>query len=410
MTAGGFSAFLAFVASALAGTSFAASPIEARQNGAQSANGALTLGYQGSDELNTGYGDVLQPLYSPTSHSTFFYDGRFSFDDDDQTEQSHGLVFRHRVPDHDVIFGANVYYDSGDDAYDQHHNQLGLGVEVLTKWVDFRANYYLPDQKQERVDRQSKDVRVTLFKLREEGTLIKFGPGGRPVTVPIFRPVLSEISLRQEFYRFESPLEGFDTELGFLIPGLNRYAEVRVLGGYHHYVNPYGRDFDGFQARLEARVRKGVTAEVEYSDDKVLNGGRWTGGVRVSLPFNLGNLFAGRNPFEGASEAFGPPSGDFGDRMSDLVIRSHRIKTATSGLVTTYVAPPRVTSAVRADTLSLSTSNQIVNWTGYVGGPASEAGGASMGTSYLGGYTVHYTGGASSGNVQVVGVSSGPGP
>jgi hypothetical protein len=197
---------------------------------------------------------------------------------------------------------------------------------------------------------------------------------------------LSETSRRQEFFRFESPLEGLDTELGFLVPGLNRYAEIRVLGGYHHYLNPYGRDFDGFNARLEARVRRGITAKVAYSDDKVLNGGRWSAGVRVSLPFNLGTLFAGRNPFEGASETFGPPSGDFADRMSELVIRSHCIKTTTSGLVTTSVVPPRVTPALRPSTLSLPTFHQNGNGAGYVGGSGSEAGGASLGASYSIGY------------------------
>jgi hypothetical protein len=59
----------------------------------------------------------------------------------------------------------------------------------------------------------------------------------------------------------------------------------------------------------------------------------------VSVPFNLGNLFAGKNPFEGASEAFGPPSQDFGDRMSDMVIRSHRVKTTTSGFQQTGILP-----------------------------------------------------------------------
>jgi hypothetical protein len=86
---------------------------------------------------------------------------------------------------------------------------------------------------------------------------------------------------------------------------------------------------------------------VEYWDDKALTGGHWTGEIRVSLPFNLGNIFAGRNLFEGASEAFGPPSGDFGDRMSDLVIRSHRVKTTTSGYVQTEIQPAQSVSSLQ---------------------------------------------------------------
>jgi Inverse autotransporter, beta-domain len=285
----------------------------------------------------TGFADVLQPLFYSPGRAALFYDGRFSYDDDQQEVQSHGLVFRYRVPDRDIIIGANVYYNSVDSRHDHHFDELGLGIEVLTKWVDFHANYYLPDQKRERVD-QRRDMlveppRVEVIPVRREvgGTI-----GGEVVTQQISFVQFSPSSFqRRELTQFESPLEGLDTELGFLIPGINRYAEVRVFGGYYHYLNPFGSDYDGFKARLEARIRRGLTAEVEYRDDQSLNGGHWTGSVRVSVPFNLGNIFAGRNPFEGASEAFGPPSGDFGDRMTDLVIRSHRIKTTTSGFQVT---------------------------------------------------------------------------
>jgi hypothetical protein len=310
---------VALVSGSLLGTALAGTLIQDNSKGKaqiepeKPVNGALTFGYQGSEHLNTGYIDLLQPLFSPSSNVALFYDGRFSFDDSDQTFQSHGLVFRYRIPDRDVIIGANVYYDSLDSAYDHHFDQAGVGLEVLTKWVDARANYYLPDQKREQIARTTR--RETI----------------RDIERGFAEDVIRDTDLRRDFARFESPLEGFNTELGFLIPGLDRYAEVRLFGGYYHYLNPFGSDYDGFKARLEARIRRGLTAEVEYWDDKILTGGHWTGGVRVSLPFNFGNIFAGRNPFEGASEAFGPPSGDFGDRMTDFVVRSHRVKTTTSG-------------------------------------------------------------------------------
>jgi Inverse autotransporter, beta-domain len=332
-----FRAFI--IAGSLIGTSFAGAPIEKQTKEIDAIDGALTLGYQGSKDLHTGYADLLQPLFSSGGNAALFYDGRFSFDDSDQEVQSHGLVFRYRVPDRDIIFGANVYYDSFDSARDHNFDQLGLGVEVLTKWVDFRANYYLPDQKRERIDTRAVVVGNVDRGVRLLGfTAPSIGPEGTFVSPrPVVQDFVSGRFQRHEFTRFESPLEGLDTELGFLIPGLDRYAEVRIFGGYYHYLNPFGADFDGFKARLEARVRKGIIAEVEYWDDTELSGGHWTGGIRVSLPFNLGNIIAGRNPFEGAGESFGPPSGDFGDRMTDLVVRSHRVKTTTSGYVQTRI-------------------------------------------------------------------------
>jgi hypothetical protein len=327
------------VTGSLVGNSFAGSIVQAPGKKNATVDGAVTFGYQGSEEFHTGYADLLQPLYSPSTNAAIFYDGRFSFDDRDQDVQSHGLVFRYRVPDRDIIFGANVYYDSIDSANGHRFDQLGLGLELLTRWVDFRANYYLPDQKRERIDTRAVVVGNVDRGVRLLGfTAPSIGPGGTVVPPrPVVQDFVSGRFQRHEFTRFESPLEGLDTELGFLIPGLDRYAEVRIFGGYYHYLNPFGADFDGFKARLEARVRKGIIAEVEYWDDTELSGGHWTGGIRVSLPFNFGNIFAGRNPFEGAGEAFGPPSGDFGDRMTDLVVRSHRVKTTTSGYVQTGI-------------------------------------------------------------------------
>lgn len=338
-------------------------------------NGALSFGYQGSEQLHTGTIDLLQPLLSPSKDVAFFYDGRFSFDDSSQDVQSHGLVFRYRLPDQDVIIGANLFYDSVDSAYDHQFDQFGAGIEVLTKWVDFRANYYLPDQKREQIARRT----VNNDHHEVESTILERGrvaQGG--LFIPFYENRFTEVNVtdREQFARFESPLEGLNTELGLLLPVLDRYAEVRIYGGYYHYLNPYGSDYDGLTTRLEARLRQGITAEVEYWDDKVLTGGHWTGGVRVSLPFNLGNLFAGRNPFEGAGEAFGPVSHDFADRLSEPVHRSHRVKTTTSGYLSAGYEVSRTTRTGRS---VFGLVRQLQN-----GGSGSGLGGGSVSGGSLG--------------------------
>jgi hypothetical protein len=50
--------------------------------------------------------------------------------------------------------------------------------------------------------------------------------------------------------------------------------------------------------------------------------------VRVSLPFEIGNLFAGKNPFAGAGDAlkFGKRR-EFRERLGEQVWRSHREQT-----------------------------------------------------------------------------------
>ena len=65
------------------------------------------------------------------------------------------------------------------------------------------------------------------------------------------------------------------------------------------------------------------------ADDAYLKGSHWSAGVRASVPFSFFNLFSGRNPFEGAGEAFRPRQREFRERLSDMVIRSHDVKTVT---------------------------------------------------------------------------------
>jgi hypothetical protein len=276
-------------------------------------SGNITLGYQGSEDLHTGYLDSLTPLWQ-NPNNVVFYNSRSTFHDNSQSISAFGLVFRHRIEGSDVIVGVNGFYDSFDSAYDHHFDQAGFGFEVLSKWIDARVNYFLPDQKRETINRSSR--RETI----------------RDIERGFATDTVRDTFLRRDFAAFEAPLEGMNSEIGFLVPGLADVMELRIFGGYYHYLNPLGDDYDGFKARLEARIRKGVIAEVEYWDDKVLTGGHWTGSVRVTVPFNLFNIFDGRNPFEGWTEAFGAPSGDTQDRMGDMVIRGHRSMTTSSGM------------------------------------------------------------------------------
>ncbi|MES2568523.1 MAG: hypothetical protein V4710_00540 [Verrucomicrobiota bacterium] len=159
-------------------------------------------------------------------------------------------------------------------------------MEILTHWVDAHLNYYLPENDRYEVGRRSS---------RHSN---RFVSGGN----------LVETSRTRYSKRYEAAIKGFNAEIGFLIPGLDRYAEVRVFGGYYHYENPFGSDFDGFKARMEAHLLPGVIADLEYWDDTALMGGHWTADVRVSVPFSIlspaGTLLKGStNPSRRAASA-----------------------------------------------------------------------------------------------------------
>ncbi len=284
-------------------------PVEVREWFPDDPRGMVTIGTQFSSELSGVYVDAITGLWAPQQRDAFlFLNSRYHYEDNGQMISSSGLGFRKLLAGHDVILGANAYYDGIHSAHGSDFDQLGLGAEILTKWVDARFNYYLPEDDQVQIGRSSdREFR------RSVGT-----------------GVIRKSSSTRNFQTREAALEGFNAEIGVLLP-LCKYTEVRLYGGYYHYDNPFGSDFEGFKARLEARLLPGVIADVEWWDDAALMGGHWTAGVRASVPFSIYNLVTGRNPFEGFAESFTPREREFKERMGDMVERSHRVQTAGSG-------------------------------------------------------------------------------
>lgn len=281
--------------------------------------GSMTLGGQFSEGLNSVYLDSLTPLWTP-GNAVLFYNGRNTYNDSHQSVGSPGAVVRYLVPDHDIIIGVNGFYEAIDSQFDNQFTNFGFGAEILTKWVDARFNYYLPtsDDILAGSETRRSSSSDTSFPVRN-GNLIQ------TTTITTTRT--------QRFRNYEAVLEGWNAEVGFLIPGLDRYMETRVFGGYYYYNNPFGSDYEGFKARLEAHFLPGVIGDVAWWNDAYLNGGHWTAGVRVQVPFDAFNIFHGRNPFEGAGEAFRPRQREFKERLSDMVIRSHRVKTVKSDAI-----------------------------------------------------------------------------
>lgn len=273
--------------------------------------GAVTFGGRISEDLADGYVDFLIPLWRG-GNDVLFFNPRVLGDDDSRERYSFGMGWRHLFAEQEIIIGANAYYDYIDSPYNNHYDQLGVGVEFLSRWVDARFNYYLPDGEEHLVDR-SEDVDFSLSGAYARGNAIYQDSK--------FTREITEL--------YEGALEGFYAEAGFLVPGLDRYAELRFFGGYYNYEGPLGTDYDGWKARAELKVLPAITLDVEYYEDDKLMGGHWTGGARVTVPFEIGNIFQGRNPFEGITDAFRPRQRQFSERMSDMVIRSARVFTQT---------------------------------------------------------------------------------
>jgi hypothetical protein len=301
--------------------------------------------------------DVISGLATGANHA-LFVNVRGTTDDSDQQLLSLGLGFRVLLDDPGVILGANVYYDRIDSPSGNTFEQLGLGAEVLSKWVDARFNYYLPDG-----DRGL----VRSFRRTSSNST-----AGAPQLVgQQFRANVVDRRSTTRFDIFEEAREGWNAEVGFLVPGLEQFVDLRIFAGAYSYKSPRGGNTEGFKARAEARVTEGVTFDLEYWDDAELVGGNWVGGVRVSVPFDLGNLFSGKNPFEGAGEMFKRGgTHDLRSRMDQMVWRSHRVQTSEGG-------PQNGGTTNETDNRTITTQRSFVPPPKVVVPPPSNGGGGT---------------------------------
>ena len=262
----------------------------------------ITVGGDFSQSLSGYYADTLGSFWRP-GNAVLFYNGRTQYNEVEKFTASPGLVLRYLLADREVIFGVNGYYEMIDGRGNNQFGSFGFGGEVLSKWIDARVNYYLP----------------TTADTELGGTQRVTRSGQRTIT---------------EYFRsYEAVLGGVDGEVGFLIPGLERYLEVRIFGGYYRFDNPFGDGFSGFKARLEARVLPGLVVGVQWYEEEYLNGGQWVSGVSVQVPFDFWRIFRGKNPFEGAGEAFQYRRREFRERMSEMVVRGTMVSFVGSGEV-----------------------------------------------------------------------------
>ncbi len=239
--------------------------------------------------------DFLMPMWG-NDNALFFFNPHLRYDDDDGSERNLGLGYRRFVRDGTMIVGGNIFYDAMESSNDFTYHQLGVGLEALTEQLDLRLNYYHPyGTTQERITDLDK------YSFGQTNMLLQRG--------------------------FEEALRGADAEVGVLIPVISDTIETRVYGGVYWYDSEIRDAITGWKARAEIRPMQLLNLSVEVKDDDI-GGSVYVGGY-LDLPFVLGDLFAGKNPFAGASElaAFGTGTRDLSARMTDKVIRDRHIVT-----------------------------------------------------------------------------------
>ncbi len=293
--------------------------------------GEATLGVHFLDQDAETFGDVILPVYQ-FGDGLLFVNPRGTINDSDGQEGNIGVGYRQLFPDKNFIVGANAYYDVRDTELDNTFDQFGFGLEFLSQWVDARVNYYLPED-----DIKEGDIHLQRTDMVREITQRWDKPVGNGNIIEQSGWTADstyEVTSLQHFRIYEEALEGFDAEVGALlpIPVVQDYADVKVFVGWYDFESDLGGDLEGAKARVEVRALPSLYLDGSWYEDENLYGSHYSVGARASVPFDLAKLSAGKNPFAGALDGFKPSreKAPFASRLTEMVIRDLHVRTGAS--------------------------------------------------------------------------------
>lgn len=158
-----------------------------------------------------------------------------------------------------VYVGVNAFLDYEVSTRDHNHWQTGFGLELGTRYIEVRGNYYLPISDHE----------------------VAKTPSG--------------------FLSIEEALEGWDVELAVLVPVIDKYMDVQLIGGYYGYSGGdiFNADFEGWKAGVEARPVPNLVLSAIWFETEHLYGDNWLTSISVELPWGelrdmIGSVFKPR--------------------------------------------------------------------------------------------------------------------
>jgi hypothetical protein len=269
-------------------------------------------GLKGNSEFIEGNLFLVQPLHntigtgSTMEGSVCFLEPYLTFGEEGEFGASLGAGFRHLFSDQTVadarsnsiaglltegfFVGANVFVDYAHSQADNDFWQVGFGLEAGTRYLEVRANYYLPLSDDKTISRRT-ETEVHTTRRRSTNTIV--GPasvvGGQVVQNATRRTTTrtTTTTTTRTFELFEEPLEGWDVELALLVPGLDQYCEVQLIGGYYSFnAERSNRDIDGWRAGIEIRPVPAVVLHATWYEDGQLYHDDWIAGVRLEIPLD----------------------------------------------------------------------------------------------------------------------------
>ena len=268
-------------------------------------------GAKGNDEFLEGNLFLVYPWLNSIGNggsmqgSVGFLEPYLSWGEGDELGASLGLGFRHLFSgqtsaeaaqggvagffDEGVNVGANVFVDYLRTPSESDFWQSGFGVEGGTRYVEIRGNYYLPWSDHHVLDRRTETSSFTSTSSTSSG-------GTSPTTIRNGRFVqdvsrttntrTTTTTRRRTFETFEEPLEGWDVEMAVLMPFIDQYCDMQLVGGYYQYSGDHSRlpDLDGWRAGIKIRPVPALVLYATWYENDRLYQSDWLAGFSIELP------------------------------------------------------------------------------------------------------------------------------
>ena len=288
-----------------------AKAVEAQKPESDSAT--LTTGIWTGENYFEGRLDALLPLLNWSAvDGKLFFDGRGAWADEGEEEFNAGLVYRQRCLPAGGILGVNTFYDSRWTKEGTQFNQWGLGAEALTKWVDLRANYYLPENKNEKIgSEESVTLEKSVYKTEYDQYAVNSDLHEKWVRS------LEEFWNKDVYDIYSVPLKGYDAEIGVKLPVNIKNFESRLFIGYYDFEQRGGHfdtpdvDISGLKSRFEVRGWNRLIVDAEVYEDEDLFDSKFMLSARYRVPIGKD----GPHFDEGIT-----------DRMGEMVMRDPHVQ------------------------------------------------------------------------------------
>lgn len=283
----------------------------------------LGFGAKTNDAYTDGSIFLTVPLWSTIGQggtlggNYLFLEPYSSVGDGGEVAASLGLSYRHLFSDEPAsalqkkgiasfmeegwFLGSSLFVDNLNTQNGNSFWQLGVGLEAGTRYLEVRGNYYIPLTGQKLADRSESTQTIQSSSTR----LVQSGSGtsdpyaaGNQIAQDINLTTSATTTTRTTTTRtvtelFEKGMEGWDAEAAFLMPWLDQWVDLKLIGGYFSFDNqPFGPQslgtgkVHGFKAGAELRPVPAVVLSGYWYEDKRLTGGNWTVGAQLQIPLD----------------------------------------------------------------------------------------------------------------------------